>query len=91
MALIAWGELCKSKEDGGLGFKLLKTFHEALLGKQLSKFLDQPASLWAKVIRHKQDTTKCLGAAIKSCIVTGLEGNCRWVIGHRFNSLMIHG
>ena len=69
MALIAWGELCKSKEGGGLGFKLLKTFHEALLGKS--------ASLWAKVIRHKQDTTKCLGAAIKSCIVTSLEGNCR--------------
>jgi len=39
MALIAWDEVCKSKEEGGLGFKLLKPFHEALWGNNYQNSL----------------------------------------------------
>ena len=47
MALVAWEKLCRSKSDGGLGFRLLKPFYEALLGKQFAKFFACPVSLWA--------------------------------------------
>ena len=53
LALAAWNGLCKSKKNGGLGFKLLKPFHEALTGKQLGKVYDKAPSLWAHVIQCK--------------------------------------
>ena len=32
LILSAWDGLCRSKEDGGLGFKLMRSFKEALMG-----------------------------------------------------------
>ena len=35
-----WKELCRRKAEYGLGFKLMRPFHEALMGKQLAKLFD---------------------------------------------------
>ena len=53
LVLSAWLGMCTSKENGGLGFRLLKPFQEALMGKQLAKLYDKSPSLWARVIKHK--------------------------------------
>jgi len=50
LPLVSWEKMRKSRGDGGLGFRQLKPFHEALLEKQLAKFLTVPPSLWARVI-----------------------------------------
>ena len=42
LALASWEELCMTKANGGLGFRLMKPFHEAFMGKQLAKFFDKP-------------------------------------------------
>ena len=46
LARAAWKELCKSKDNGGLGFKLMQQFREALMGKHLENLMDKPPSLW---------------------------------------------
>ena len=53
LAPVAWNGLCKSKENNALVFKLLKPFHEALMGKQLVKVYDKAPSPWAHVIQYK--------------------------------------
>jgi len=53
LSLVAWDSLCRLKANGGLGFKKMRPFHEALMGKQLSRFFAFPSSLWARVISHK--------------------------------------
>jgi len=50
LPLAAWRALCKSKDKGGLGFRRMSLVHEALLRKQLAKYLDKPSSLWTRVI-----------------------------------------
>lgn len=39
---LAWDKLCMAKEDGGLGFRILKAFNLALLGKQAWCLMTQP-------------------------------------------------
>ena len=46
-----WSKLCRTKVEGGLGFKDLQNFNEALLAKQEWRILQQPDSLMAKVLR----------------------------------------
>lgn len=53
LPLAAWRGPCKSKDEGGLGFRSMSLIHETLLGKQLAKYLDKPSLLWARVIQHK--------------------------------------
>lgn len=38
-------------ELGGLGFRNLVCFNQAMLGKQAWRLLHQPLSLWSKVFR----------------------------------------
>ncbi|KAM2004953.1 hypothetical protein FF1_000090 [Malus domestica] len=51
--LVKWGDVCKSKEDGGLGLGNLRFRNVALLAKWLWRFPLEPNSLWHKVIRSK--------------------------------------
>ena len=51
--LVSWEKMCRNRGDGALGFRQLKPFREALLGKQLARFLAALSSLWASVISHK--------------------------------------
>ncbi|XP_019191221.1 PREDICTED: uncharacterized protein LOC109185721 [Ipomoea nil] len=46
-----WDRLCVPKKFGGLGFKDLRAFNLAMLGKQVWRFLTDPGSLAARVYK----------------------------------------
>ncbi|XP_019170153.1 PREDICTED: uncharacterized protein LOC109165716 [Ipomoea nil] len=50
---MAWDRLSKPKTAGGLGFKDLKAFNLAMLGKKAWRFLTKPESLVAKVYKAR--------------------------------------
>ncbi|KAL9293020.1 hypothetical protein AtEden1_Chr3g0188591 [Arabidopsis thaliana] len=53
MAWISWSKLTLSKRDGGLGFRDIKSFNEALLAKISWRLLTKPSCLLAKVLMGK--------------------------------------
>ncbi|XP_019168052.1 PREDICTED: uncharacterized protein LOC109163801 [Ipomoea nil] len=62
----AWDKLCIPKKYGGLGFKELRAFNLAMLGKQGWRFLTQPQSLVSRVYKARYYPTNsfydaCLG------------------------------
>ncbi|XP_031124165.1 uncharacterized protein LOC116026879 [Ipomoea triloba] len=49
----AWDKLCVPKKFGGLGFKDLRAFNLAMLGKQAWRFLTRPQSLVARIYKAR--------------------------------------
>ncbi|XP_019159923.1 PREDICTED: uncharacterized protein LOC109156526 [Ipomoea nil] len=49
----AWDKLCVPKKYGGLGFKDLRAFNLAMLGKQAWRMLTKPESLVARVYKAR--------------------------------------
>ena len=66
-----------------MGFRLMRPFHEALLGKPLAKFVAKPSSLWAQVIRHKyRDVENCFSSL--EAVMRGseiLKHGLKWEVG----------
>uniref|UniRef100_A0A803Q6L7 Reverse transcriptase n=1 Tax=Cannabis sativa TaxID=3483 RepID=A0A803Q6L7_CANSA len=88
-----WAKMCKPKEEGGLGFRSLTEFNQALLAKQGWRLIHKPHSLLARVLKasYYPNTSflqaKCPPRA--SCIWQGiiwgrqiLEEGGRWRIGN---------
>lgn len=48
-----WSKLTRTKEDGGMGFRDLPLFNQAMLGKQGWRLLMRPESLCAHVLKGK--------------------------------------
>ncbi|XP_031101746.1 uncharacterized protein LOC116005640 [Ipomoea triloba] len=64
----AWDRLCKPKKFGGLGFKDLRAFNLAMLGKQAWRFLLNPNSLVARIYKARYyPRTSFIDATIGSC------------------------
>ncbi|XP_042426162.1 uncharacterized protein LOC122014031 [Zingiber officinale] len=55
---IAWLEMCRPKEEGGLGFRELIAWNTALLSRVLWRLHDQQDALWIRWVHHTylQDT-----------------------------------
>ena len=48
---VKWDRLCDSKKDGGMDFKEIEKFNEALLAKQVLCMMNNPDSLCYKVFK----------------------------------------
>ncbi|KAL8463642.1 hypothetical protein ACS0TY_034336 [Phlomoides rotata] len=66
---VIWEDICKKKENGGLGIRNLERFNFALVSKWAWRFLNESNCLWAKVIKSKCGS---LGPSGGSCF-----GRCR--------------
>lgn len=59
MSWLSWKRMSKSKKDGGLGFRNLQSFNQALLVNQVWKIHQRPKTLIYCVLKHRyfQNTT----------------------------------
>uniref|UniRef100_A0A803PAJ6 RNase H type-1 domain-containing protein n=1 Tax=Cannabis sativa TaxID=3483 RepID=A0A803PAJ6_CANSA len=87
-----WGKLCKLKEQGGIGFRDLEDFNQALLAKQGWKLITMPDCLLARVMKALYFSNGNFfeaklghyGSAIWKSILWGREiliKGSRWCIG----------
>lgn len=60
MAWVAWNELIQKKAVGGLGFKDLCLFNQAMLARQAWRLIDRPDSLYARLLKAKYYPRGCL-------------------------------
>lgn len=51
--LVQWKKVCSPMQNGGLGFRNLCMFNQALLGKCLWRYNQEEDSLWRKIIDAK--------------------------------------
>lgn len=50
---VSWGDICKPKNEGGLGIRDLEIFIRALVGKWIGRLLGESEGLWVRVVLSK--------------------------------------
>ncbi|CAO2188287.1 unnamed protein product [Urochloa humidicola] len=60
LAWVAWDKLTVRKSKGGLGFKDLRLFNQALLARQAWRLIEYPDSLCARLLKAKYYPRGCL-------------------------------
>ncbi|KAL0385879.1 UNVERIFIED_CONTAM: putative mitochondrial protein [Sesamum radiatum] len=50
---ISWGKMCRSKRDGGMGFRKLQAFNHALLAKQGWRIIMNPDHLIFRILKAR--------------------------------------
>ncbi|KAL7129060.1 hypothetical protein ABFS83_13G037900 [Erythranthe nasuta] len=53
IAWMAWSNLCKPKNEGGMGYRSLKCFNLALLAKQAWRVITKPDLLLSRILRTR--------------------------------------
>jgi len=77
MCWIAWSKMTKSKQDGGLGFKDISNFNDALLAKVSWRILKNPSCLLAKTLLGKYcRTSSFLDCPTRNSASHGWKGIC---------------
>ena len=56
--LVAWEKVCFLLKQGGLGIRKLVPLNQALLGKWLWRYGQEPTHLWRRVIAMKDGQGK---------------------------------
>lgn len=62
-----WEELTKSKLQGGMGLRDIDRFNQALLAKQVWRYMERPEALWARIIKGIYFPKKEMMEARKGC------------------------
>lgn len=77
MCWVSWKALTKAKRDGGLGFRDLQSFNDALLAKLSWRILSKPNCLLAKILLGKYcHTSKFLDSQVPTSSSHGWRGIC---------------
>ncbi|XP_075669906.1 putative mitochondrial protein AtMg00310 [Castanea sativa] len=67
MSWVSWKRMCISKVYGGMGFRNLRAFNQAMLPKQAWRILSNPTSLVARDLRSKYFPTSDVLSAKLGC------------------------
>ncbi|XP_010419407.1 PREDICTED: uncharacterized protein LOC104705120 [Camelina sativa] len=74
---VAWSKLTKVKKEGGLGFRDIPNFNDALLAKSIWRILTRPNSLLARVLLGKYcNSTSFLECNAPNSASHGWRGIC---------------
>ena len=75
---LSWEKLTKRKSQGGMGFKDLKVFNQALLARQAWRLIAHPDSLCARVLKAKYYHGADLLDMDLFIMLAGLAGHHAW-------------